>query len=84
MQRIQHIARSIMVAVLLCAGIFICVNDPGLNAHKVTGWNMALGGNFANFRQTGWEITQREMSMPPNSLANAALCFEESQRIVRK
>ena len=84
MQRIQHIARSIMIVVLLCAGIFICVNDPGFNARTMPGWNMTMNGNSEVSRHAGWRITHRGMSISANGVANAALNFEEPQRIVRK
>lgn len=84
MQRIQQVIRSILIAVLLCAGIFICVNDPGLNARQVTGWNMAMGGNSASLGQSGWTIPHRGMTMSSSSVANAAFSPEESRRIVRK
>jgi len=84
MQRIQHITRSIMIAVLLCAGIFICVNDPGLNARQVPGWSMAMGGNSDALRHAGWAIAQRGMTISANRVADAALSLEEPGRIVRK
>ena len=84
MQRIQYIARSIMIAVLLCAGGYNCVNAPALNAQKVAGWNMAIGGYSAALRQSGWAFIQRGITMPSKSVAYAALCLEKSRRNVRK
>ena len=84
MQRIQQIIRSIMIAVLLCAGILICANDPGLNARKVTGWNMALGQNSEASRHTGWTMALRGMAFSEKGDADMAFYLEEPRRIVRE
>lgn len=84
MQHIQQFIRSIMFAVLLCAAIFICVNDPGLNARKVPGWNMAMDGNSASLGQSGWTIAHSGMTISGNSVAVMALRQGEAWGIVRK
>lgn len=84
MQCIQKLIRSIMITVLLCAGIFICVNDPGLNTRTVTGWNMAMDENSASLGQSEWTIAHRGMIISANGVADAALNLEEPRRIVRK
>ena len=84
MRQIQQFLQSIMVAVLVCAGIFICMNDPGLNVRTTAGWNLAMQGNSVSFGQSGWMIAHQGKTSARSNVADTALSLKKLRSIVRE